>query len=61
MKNVLEVGPDAITYTPTFEKIGSAVQNLIREIHRHTQTAWRWHNSIFILQNKESSLKIKVG
>jgi hypothetical protein len=38
MKYVVEMGPCAVIYIPTFVKTGSGVQNLIRGIHRHTDS-----------------------
>jgi hypothetical protein len=39
MKDVVEMGSGAIIFIPGFIKIGSAIQKLIRGIHRHT--GWR--------------------
>jgi hypothetical protein len=36
MKYVVEMGSGAMIYIPSFLKIGSATQKLIRGIHRHT-------------------------
>jgi hypothetical protein len=36
MKYAIEVGSGAIIYIPSFIKIGSGIQKLIRGIHRHT-------------------------
>jgi hypothetical protein len=35
MKYAIEMGSDAKIYIPTFIKIGSAIQKLIRGAHRH--------------------------
>jgi hypothetical protein len=47
MKYAVEIGSGAMIYIPSFIKIGSGIQKLIRwrEIHRYidTQTAWRYH------------------
>jgi Uri superfamily endonuclease len=50
MKYAVEMGSCAVIYIPSFIKIGSGIQKLIRRIHRHidTQTAWRSHKSTFI-------------
>jgi hypothetical protein len=44
MKYTVEMGSGAMIYIPSFIKIGSGIQQLIRGIYRHadTQTAWRW-------------------
>jgi hypothetical protein len=36
MKYAVEVGLGAMVYIPSFVKIGSGIQKLIRGIHRHT-------------------------
>jgi hypothetical protein len=38
MKYVVEMGSGAMTYIPSFIKIGSAIQKFIRGIHRHTES-----------------------
>jgi hypothetical protein len=45
----------AVIYEPSFIKIGSGIQKLIRGIH--TQTATRYHKPTLFFQNKESRLK----
>jgi hypothetical protein len=41
MKYDFEMGAGAMTYIPSFIKIGSGIQKLKR---RDSQTAWRAHN-----------------
>jgi hypothetical protein len=48
-----------VIYIPSFIKIGSGIQKLIGEIHRHTGT-WS-HKPTLFFQNKESRLKIDYG
>jgi hypothetical protein len=36
MKYAVETGSDAMIYIPSFIKIGSGIQKLIRGIHRQT-------------------------
>jgi hypothetical protein len=36
MKCTVEMGSGAMTYIPSFTKIGSAIQKLIGGTHRHT-------------------------
>jgi hypothetical protein len=36
MKYAVEMGSDAMTYIPSFIKIGSGIQRLIGRNHRHT-------------------------
>jgi hypothetical protein len=36
MKYAAEMGSGAVTYTPSFIKIGSGIQKLIGGIYRHT-------------------------
>jgi hypothetical protein len=39
MNYAFEMGSDAMIHIPSFIKIGSGIQKLMREIHRHnTQT-----------------------
>jgi hypothetical protein len=38
MKYAAEMGSSVKIYVPSFIKIGSGIQELIRGIHRHTQT-----------------------
>jgi hypothetical protein len=38
MKYAVEMGLDAIIYTPSFIKIGSGIQKLILGIHRHADS-----------------------
>jgi hypothetical protein len=38
MKYTVEMGSDAMIYTPSFIKIGLGTQKLIRGIHRHTDS-----------------------
>jgi hypothetical protein len=55
MKYAVVMGSGAVIYIPSFIKIGSGIQKLIRGIHRHRQ-----HGDLkptFIFQNKESRLK----
>jgi hypothetical protein len=40
MKYAVEMGSGAMIYIPSFIKIGSAIQKLIRGREIHTQTAW---------------------
>jgi hypothetical protein len=42
MNYAVEMGSVSMMYIPIFIKIGSAIQKLMGEIHRHidTQTAW---------------------
>jgi hypothetical protein len=37
MKYAIEMGSCVMTYIPSFIKIGSGIQKLIGEIHRHRQ------------------------
>jgi hypothetical protein len=56
MKYGVQMGSVAMIYIPTFIKIGSGIQKLIRGIHRQ-------HGDlitlILLFQNKESRLKIE--
>jgi hypothetical protein len=38
MKYAVEIGSGAVIYIPSFIKIGSCIQKLIRGIHRHTDS-----------------------
>jgi hypothetical protein len=38
MKYAAQMGSGAVIYIPSFIKIGSGIQKLIGEIHRHTGT-----------------------
>jgi hypothetical protein len=38
MKRAVEMGSDVMIYKPNFIMIGSSIQNLIRGIHRHTDS-----------------------
>jgi hypothetical protein len=38
MKYAVEIGSGAMTYIPSFIKIGSGIQKLIGVIHRHTDS-----------------------
>jgi hypothetical protein len=38
MKYAVEMGPGARIYIPSFIKIGSGIEKLIRGIHRHTES-----------------------
>jgi hypothetical protein len=38
MKYAAEMGSGAMIYIPSFIKFGSAIQKLIRGIHRHTDS-----------------------
>jgi hypothetical protein len=48
MKYGVEMGSGAMTYIPSFIKIGSAIEKLLREGYTDIQTAWRLHNPTFI-------------
>jgi hypothetical protein len=55
----VEMGSGAVIYVPSFIKIGSGVQELIRGIHRHTHGQQGDLISLLLFfQNKESRLKI---
>jgi hypothetical protein len=54
MKYVVEMGSGAMIYIPSFTKIGSGIQKLIKGIHRHTNSL------LLFFQNKESRLKIRL-
>jgi hypothetical protein len=56
MKCSVEMESGAVTYIPSFIKIGSGIQKVIGGF-TGTQTAWTSHKPAFIFQNKESSLK----
>jgi hypothetical protein len=57
MKYAVDMGSGAMIYIPSFIKICSGIQKLIRELHRQ-------HGDLISLllfsQNKESMLKTKV-
>jgi hypothetical protein len=36
MKQVVETGSDVMKYIPSFIQIGSGIQKLMKELHRHT-------------------------
>jgi hypothetical protein len=38
MKYIVEMGSGAVIHIPIFIKIGSAIQKLMGEIHRHTDS-----------------------
>jgi hypothetical protein len=38
MKYAIEMGSGAMIYIPSFIKIGSGIQGLVRGIHRHTDS-----------------------
>jgi hypothetical protein len=40
MKYAVEMGSGAVMYIPSFIKIGSGIQKLIRRRDTQTQTAW---------------------
>jgi hypothetical protein len=56
MKYAVEMGLVAMIYVPSFIKIGSGIQKLIRW---DTQTAWKSHKPTFIVLKKGSRLKIE--
>jgi hypothetical protein len=56
MKYAVQMSPGGTVYIPSFIKIGSCVQKLIRGFS-DTQTVRRSHKPTFILQNKERRLK----
>jgi hypothetical protein len=59
MKYTVDMGSGAMTYIPSFVKIGSAIQELMWGGYIDTQTAWTSHKDTLIFcQNKESILKI---
>jgi hypothetical protein len=60
MKYATEMGLGAMIYVPSFIKIGSGIQKLIRGIRRHRQHGDDISLLLFF-QNKESRLKIKVA
>jgi hypothetical protein len=47
MKYAVEMGSGAMTYIPSFIKIGSAIVNFIRRGYTDSQTAWRSHKPTF--------------
>jgi hypothetical protein len=40
MKYAVEMGSGAMRYIPSFIKIGSGIQKLIRELNAEAQAAW---------------------
>jgi hypothetical protein len=50
MKYVVEIGSGDMIYIPSFVNIGSAIQKLMKGIHR--QTAGRAHKATSFLPNK---------
>jgi hypothetical protein len=50
MKYNVEMGSGAMIYIPSFIKIGSAIQNFVKGIHRHT--AWKSHKPTLIFFHK---------
>jgi hypothetical protein len=55
MKNAVEMGSGVRIYIPSFIKIGSGIQKLMRETHRHRGDLARL---LPFSQNKESRLKL---
>jgi hypothetical protein len=47
MKQDVGMDSGAMTYVPSFIKIGSGIQKLTERIHRHTQIARRSHKPTF--------------
>jgi hypothetical protein len=58
MKYAAEVGSGAMTYIPSFLKIGSGAPKLIGKVI-HRQTTRRSHKPVFVFQNKKSRLKMQ--
>jgi hypothetical protein len=58
MKYAIEMGSGAMIYIPSFIKIGSSIQDLIRGIYRRRQQGDHISLLPFFFQNKESRLKI---
>jgi hypothetical protein len=56
MKYIVDVGSGAVIHVPSFIKIGSGIQKLIRW-YTDTQTATWSHKCTSFFQNKESRLK----
>jgi hypothetical protein len=64
MKYAFEMCSGAMSYTPSFTKIGSGIQQLGGGIHIQTQTHKQKGDIISLLlyfENKESRLKIQVS
>jgi hypothetical protein len=55
MKYAVEMGSGAMTYIPSFIKIGSGIQML--EGYTDTQSAWISHKPTFIFLSKTNRLK----
>jgi hypothetical protein len=54
MKYVVEMGSGGMIYVPSYIKIGSVIQKLMRRIHRHRQHGYRM--PIFFTLNKKLRL-----
>jgi hypothetical protein len=57
MKYTIKMGSGAMTYIPSFVRIGSAIQKLIGGINRHRKHGECISLLSFFLLNKESMLK----
>jgi hypothetical protein len=59
MKYATEMGAVAMMCIPSFIKISSSIQKLIKGIHRHTDIeSMETAEAYFIFQNKKSRLKM---
>jgi hypothetical protein len=52
MKYAVEMGSGAMAYIPSSIKIGSGIQNKIKEAYTYTQTQCRSHKPTFFYFNK---------
>jgi hypothetical protein len=55
------MGSGSVIYVPSFIKIGSRIQKLIRGLDRHTQTTTWSHKPTLFFQNKESRQKKRIA
>jgi hypothetical protein len=60
LKYTVEMGSGATIYASSFIKIGSAIQNLMRDSQTHRQRG-DLISLLLFFQNKESRLKIPEG
>jgi hypothetical protein len=56
----IKMGSNSMIYIPSFIKIDSGIQKLIRDLQTHRETAWSYVICLllFFFQNKEHRLKI---
>jgi hypothetical protein len=60
MKYAVEMGSGAMIYMPSFMYIGSGIENLVRGIHRQTDSNGDLVRLLLFCRNKHSRLKTNI-